>query len=453
MTTRSIRMTMAAALFGACLGGTRESHGQQAAPTLTPTTFEVSGVPLAAEEGWISVPARRGNPSSRQISLEFVRFRSTADAPGAPIVFLAGGPGDAGTRAVAGMPVNFLNELLAIADVIAFDQRGTGRSEPLDPVCPIMLDVPRDRPLDVDAVLDRLKRAVSECMAKADAEGVDIGGLTTEESADDLEALRVALGAERLSFLAGSYGTHLALAAARRHPALVDRMVLAGVEGPDHTLKLPSLVDEVLGAIAVQRRPELLDEIHTLRARLASEGARFTFPTGQVIVLGEWDLQRWIAESLDTVREIEMLLAALPRMLEGDFSMLAPSALRFRLAQPINLMNVAMDCASFASEERLARIQQEEETSLLGTAMNFPAPGICAVEGMPRLPDSYREMGRIDTPALLISGTFDGRTPPRNAEEMLLMMPGARHLVIDGASHGLFGEAAVLTALLDFMRE
>jgi pimeloyl-ACP methyl ester carboxylesterase len=85
--------------------------------------------------------------------------------------------------------------------------------------------------------------------------------------------------------------------------------------------------------------------------------------------------------------------------------------------------------------------------------MNFPAPGICAVEGMPRLPDSYREMGRIDTPTLLISGTFDGRTPPRNAEELLPMMPRARHLVVDGASHGLFGEAAVLTALLDFMRE
>ena len=61
---------------------------------LEPIQFKLSdGTELPAERGTFLVPENRADPSSRQIELSFVRFRSTSPRPGAPLVYLAGGPG------------------------------------------------------------------------------------------------------------------------------------------------------------------------------------------------------------------------------------------------------------------------------------------------------------------------------------------------------------------------
>src|SRR5690606_17820881 len=92
-------------------------------------------------------------------------------------------------------------------------------------------------------------------------------------------------------------------------------------------------------------------------------------------------------------------------------------------------------------------------SELLGDAIVFPLPGLCAVPGLPRLPETYRELVVSDVPALLVSGSFDGRTPVQNATEVARGLPNARVLIIDGASHGLFRERRVLEAVLAFFRE
>lgn len=416
-------------------------------------TFPVSGSSLPVDEGRLVVPANRSGTSSATLTLRFVRFRSTAATPGAPIVFLAGGPGDAGTRALRGMPIAILDALRAIADVIAFDQRGTGLSEPLNARCYSMVEVPRDRAADPGTMLMARQQQVAGCLLEAPRRGVDVLGLTTVESAHDLEALRLALGARKLSLLAGSYGTHLALATARLHPDAIDRMALAGVEGPDDTFKRPALVEEVVRRIGLARRPTLLDDLRLLKSRLAADAGRLTLPGGAVVVVGAWDLQRWLAESLDNVREIDAMLAAIPAMLQGDYTVLGRWAFGDRLTKPTNLMNLAMDCASYASTQRLAMIRREADSTVVGDAINFPMPGLCEVPGLPRLPEAYRAPLRSKVPALLVSGTFDGRTPVQNAVEVARGMPNARSLVIEGASHGLFQEERAMQAILAFLAE
>ena len=59
--------------------------------------FEASnGTKVEAEKGTFLVPENRSDPNTRQIEIGFVRFRSTSENPGAPIVYLAGGPGGTG---------------------------------------------------------------------------------------------------------------------------------------------------------------------------------------------------------------------------------------------------------------------------------------------------------------------------------------------------------------------
>ncbi len=448
---RFAMMTAVTALSMAFAVTQAEAQGDTSV-AVTPGTFAVGDATVDVDLGRFSVPANRHTGSDARLTLRFVRFRSTAAAPGAPIVFLAGGPGDAATRAFRGMPGDFLAGLRAIADVIAFDQRGTGTSEPLNPVCP-PAGVTYDAAAEPARMLDTLKARVGRCLDAATRRGIDVAGLTTAESADDLEALRQALGAARIMVLAGSYGTHLALTAARRHPELIDRMALAGVEGPDDTFKTPDRVDTVLHAIAAARRPSLPADIRTLRARLAAAPATVTLPNGGRIVVGAWDVQRWIADALDAVPEIDAVLAALPAMLDGDYTTLGRWAAGYRQPRALHLMNLAMDCASYASPERLDRIRRTAPDALLGDVINFPLPMLCDVAGLPRLPETFRAPLRSEVPALLVSGTFDGRTPVSNARDVAAGMPKARILVIDGASHGLFREAAVLDEIIAFLAD
>jgi pimeloyl-ACP methyl ester carboxylesterase len=81
-----------------------------------------------AELGHLFVPENRRNPNSRLIELVFVRFKSTAQKPGPPIVYLAGGPGGSGIAAARGSRFPLFMAMREIADVIAIDQRGVGLS-------------------------------------------------------------------------------------------------------------------------------------------------------------------------------------------------------------------------------------------------------------------------------------------------------------------------------------
>lgn len=419
-----------------------------------PNTFAIGGGELiAAENGSVSVPAVRSQASGTgaMLTLRYVRFKSSAAIPGPPIVFLAGGPGDAATRAFHGMPRRVLESLTAISDVIAFDQRGTGTSDPARVTCPPLAAGPVVKPLvNFDAPLDprQLGAALGAQLATCLA-GMDAAPFTTQENADDLQALAGVLEAKQIFLLAGSYGTHLAMAAARQHPGTIAGMALLGVEGPDDTLKLPSRVEGVLAEID-RAHPGVRLKVSTLADRLRRTPWTKSLPNGQNVTVGVWDLQRRVADALSTTRDIAAMIAALDPMMAGDYSDLVRWTIPFRSARPMNLMHIATDCASFASTSRLASIRAESSAAILGDAINFPLPDICDTPGLPRLPDAFRSPLVAAVPALLVAGTFDGRTPPPNVTDAAKGLAKAQTLFIPRASHGLFQEPAAMAAVVDF---
>src|SRR3954451_24417840 len=136
-----------------------------------------------------------------------------------PLLYLSGGPGDGGVEEL--LDVAFAApELAREFDLYGFDQRGTGRSGHLR--CPALERDPRLRST----------RAGTECARRL---GVRGRFYTTAESVEDVEAVRAALGVPKLTLLAISYGTKLALAYARVHPEHVERLLLDSVVDPDDT--------------------------------------------------------------------------------------------------------------------------------------------------------------------------------------------------------------------------
>jgi pimeloyl-ACP methyl ester carboxylesterase len=236
--------------------------------TIEPYVFETrTGEKVDAELGRLTVPENRKNPKSRPIELAFVRFRSTASKPGSPIVYLAGGPGGSGIETARGTRFPLFMAMREIGDVIAFDQRATGMSKPsLD--CREPLGYPLDKPGDPAEILRLLKERASACVQALKAQGADLSAYNTNESADDLEDLRKALGAEKISLWSISYGTHLALTTIRRHERSLHRVVLAGVEGPAHTWKLPGQIQQNLEKInrLAKADPQVSDKVPDLIA-------------------------------------------------------------------------------------------------------------------------------------------------------------------------------------------
>lgn len=441
-----------------------ENSIQQKAGSLTfkPVVFEVRDKQkVEAESGQLLVPEKWGSPSGKLITLAFVRFKSTAQQPASPIVYLAGGPGDSGIGDFRGMPLSLLNDLRAVADVIAFDQRGTGVSEPHDVTCRYEQGLPLDRPGDPELFASIFRERMRACAETLQRRGIDLAAFTTDENADDIEALRVALGAKNLTLLGGSYGSHLGLAVVRLRPNSLERVILFGTEGLDQTFKLPSNVQVTLEKLAAlvqadsfyaSSMPDLLQAIRTVMERLERQPATVKVAPDISVVVGKWDLQKRIADVMGRASAMRQLPAAIYTMLSGDFTDLGRWAYGYRRANSLSAMSVTMDCASFASAARLERIRRETGSAILGAAIDFPFPAICEGLNLPRLGNEFRAPLRSSLPVLFISGEMDGRTPVSNAEEVAAGFPNHQHLIVANAGHGILGYPELTPAVMAFLR-
>lgn len=473
MISKIYRLT---ALLASMLCAVPALHAAKEPPTprveLQPHRFEGGDSQvLEAEKGWITVPENRRKPESRAIKLAFIRVKATGEKPGPPIVFLAGGPGASGIQGCRDWGFPIFQALREFGDVIAFDQRGTGDSQPsMECSDTPPRSLPLDRPVSKDEYLAAWTTQSRHCAETMRARGIDLAAYNTEENADDLNDLRRALGAEKISLWGTSYGTRLALAMIRRHGAHVHRAILAGVDGTNQTEELPHQQQEMLATIAALVKkdpqagpmvPDLLGLMSTVLSRLEKEPVYVTVPdprTGQTFRVGlsKLDLQVATADLLTGPAFFESLPDMYFRMAAGDFLPLALNVAPQRTGRvPASAMTFAMQCSSGATAARRKQIAEEAKTTLLADVINFPFPDLCAAWGVPDLGDAFRAPVVSDVPVLFISGTLDGRTPLKNAEEVLRGFKNGIHLVIENAGHGdalFLSSPKILQSIQTYMR-
>jgi pimeloyl-ACP methyl ester carboxylesterase len=182
----------------------------------------------------LTVPFDRADPSVGSIALAVQRVPARAPRQGV-IVMLTGGPGQPAIPAFEEFLAPLAHEpALRGFELVAFDQRGTGQSQGLQ-----CLETGRSHG----------KMLLAEC---GEALGVTRPFYSSQESVEDLDALRQALGGTPLSLLAVSYGGHVAGMYAHEYPQDVARMVLdspSPLAGPD-----------ALGSARIHALRRMLDE-------------------------------------------------------------------------------------------------------------------------------------------------------------------------------------------------
>lgn len=433
----------------------------------TAYVFEArSGEKVDAFHGSFSVPENRKSPQSRMIDVHYIRFPATGAVSGAPIVYLAGGPGGSGIDTARAERFALFMAMRQFGDVIALDQRGTGLSEAA-PRCVSETVIPYDRPVAAEES-NRLLRASAEyCGTFWRAAGFDPAGYTTLENARDLEDLRTHLGAEKLSLWGISYGTHLALAAAKTLGPRIDKMVLASVEGLDQTVKLPSETDAYFDRIqaAIDQEPaakavypDIKALMRRVHARLEAAPVMMQVPTKEgpkAMLLTAEALQMVASGSIADPATAAQLLTL---YLAVDAGMIEPVAgLLGRFITPgepesFRLMPLAMDIASGIGPHRLAQIETEAETAVLGDLLNYPMPQLAGALGLD-LGEDFRMPPQGDMPVLVLTGTLDGRTYPAEQAAAVSGLRNARIVTVENAGHNLFMVSPEVTEVIaEFMR-
>lgn len=163
----------------------------------------------------VALDHRPGAPRKDRLDID-VAMTHNPTAPRGVLVWLVGGPGTPGVRLAGEIANQFDPKVLRDYRLVLFSARGTGQNA---------LDCPQlQREVGESDIAAPSESAVTNC---ADSNiGTDRRFYSTADVVADLDELRQALGAEKLTLAGASYGTVLAARYAIVHPERVARLIL-----------------------------------------------------------------------------------------------------------------------------------------------------------------------------------------------------------------------------------
>lgn len=371
-----------------------------------------------------------------------------------PVFFLAGGPGQS---AIALAPV-FLAVHLRLnnrRDLVFVDQRGTGRSASLDCGNPAQGELAGSSSAELQAA--EMARCRRELVGRPHVpDAAALGFYTTTIAVGDLDAVRAALGAERVDLIGGSYGTRVGLEWLRLHPDRVRRSVLDGVAPPDMALPASfsadnqAAFDALLAACRAEpacatRHPDLE---RRWRALLASLPKSVEAPHPLTGTVERFSLTRdMVLGAARSALYAPAFAAALPLAIEraaaGDVRAIVglTSGFLSRRSQRLAIgMHASVVCAEdvpLLEGGMGASGRLDPPGADFGDAFSDLYRRLCAEWPRGRVDDAFRTIPEARTAVLLLSGSLDPATPPRHGERVALALGAkARHVVVPNVGHG-----------------
>ena len=434
-----------------------------------PAAGALTFVPCASSAAFscttVPVPLTRTGLASGTISLSVERKQAGAVQSKTAVIALAGGPGQA-ALGLGEFIAKALAPALGTRDLLVFDQRGTGASDPLS----------------CGALSSLSGTSASQVFERCALEiGPARGGYTTQESVEDIEAIRQAAGYEKLVLYGTSYGTKVAEEYAERYPQHIESLVLDSVVPPNgpEPFSIPTFqaIGSVLGELCsnnacagITTNP--VADIATLTAQLRTRplsgsvydglGHRHNVTLSESGVLGilqAGDLNpalrallpaavrsalrnypdpllrlQALAEGLipnvpgghpvEESEQVDEALFVTTTCEEQPFPWQRSAPATTRLAEATGALN-ALPSADFYPFDAATAL----DSSLITACAGWPdASAASVVPGV--LPN---------VPTLILSGAQDLRTPTSNARLLAALIPDAQLLVVPYTGHSVIG--------------
>ncbi len=416
--------------------------------------------PTDAYCGTLKVFENRATRQGRQIDLNIVVLPALSpDSKPDPLFFLAGGPGQ-GAAKLARVVREMFRRVQTDRDIVLVDQRGTGKSNPLN--CESDDDSLKAFNEPETAGLERLKKCMSGYAA-------DLTQYTTTIAMDDLDEVRAFLGYDRINIYGGSYGTRAGLVYMRQHGDRVRSAVLDGVAPTNMRLPLyfPRDVQRALDLLVKDCEnddacrttyPNLGQRIRDLMERLRRDPplVKVTHPrTGET---GEVRLEpRLVANVIASTLYSPLVSALIPAVVaraeQDDFQGMLAVALLGDGGEP-NMsigMQLSVICAEDAPRITAEDAEKESSGTLFGEYVMRNQRLACEFWPKGAVEPAFYEPIASDIPTLVLSGEVDPVTPPVWGEQIARTLPASRHIVIPGTGHTAGGTGCGLRLIRNFI--
>ena len=419
---------------------------------------------LPAQCGRLSVPEDPSKPGGRRIELFVARvpaisFNKKPD----PLFLIAGGPGTSAVDLYASNAGPF-DRVRRSRDIILVDQRGTGQSNRLD--CDY-----GNR--DVFDEVDEIKVGVENIKCRDElSKTSDLRQYTTSIAVKDLDAVRAALGYQRINLYGSSYGTRVAQHYARRYPRTTRTLILDGVInpevvlGPGIALDAERALERILARCSADAHcskafADPMSDYRELRSRLTS--------APQPATIGETATGRPVTFDF-TGRHLSAVLRF--ASYHDDHAALLPLSLHLA-AREQNFTPLANQFRVFADSLQAAfaygmhnSVTCSEDMPLVDLSkLDRAALGAThmGAEQMDQLLEACRDWPRgvvdkdlhaplkSDAAALLLSGGDDPVTPPEYATLAQKAFADSKHVIIAGHGHGQLGAPCVDRVMASFV--
>ena len=426
------------------------------APEFVPGTCRPGAIAANVDPSWIrcgtvTLPQNRADPRARleKVVLPVVVYQSPMARSRVPLLFLAGGPGEAG--------IDILNEyfltspigqlMLRERPVVAFNQRGiVGATSGGSPDLGVLAYQWRaSRRASIEAVIDSARKATE----RLKAHGVQPRYFTTLETVEDVRDVLQSLNYDRAILFGTSYGTRVALEIMRAHPEVVEASILDGVAPPQRWDTFdPAAIAERRRAVAV-RIVEDCEQSDACRSEysglrdLADALDRVDAKVHLVVklpVTGVWfdvDLQgRDLLSAVGAYAGTEFA-RAMPQVLE-EFA--RGDTLR-RPISPELVLHVVHELATAQSAGPSYPVVYHAVLcgDLPAGVLQAGGRGICEALGIPT-PDSIATVPVVsDIPTLMFSSEYDSQTPPDMAEEAARTLSNSHRILFAGVGHLAYG--------------
>ena len=411
--------------------------------------------------GVVEVPVDHGDPDGELLELRVAKLPATERSQEkAPIVMLAGGPGQAATEAFVGHAQAF-RPIRRKHPLILVDQRGTGGSG--------ALDCPTDRAMEIEDV-EAARDWARECLGALEEQDKDPRHYLTRDAVADLEAVRETLEVDAWHLYGVSYGTRLAQEYLREHEEHVAGFVLDGAVpvgeaiGPMIGPFAQRALDQMFARCAEDEHcaeafPELEDQFESLLGELedAPREVAIRHPRS-----GE---PEQIELSRDSVSQMIRLasyqteaLALVPLLIhrvaaEEDWTPLAGQVALMELTAE-GLLNPALHYAVLCSEDRQLGMEplETEGAGYLGERPLEMLRAICEEWPAGEAGQDFGESFGVEREGVVLSGELDPVTPPTWGEKTAEML-GATHLEVPGKAHGVGHLGCLPRVLRDYFQE
>lgn len=424
------------------------------------TTVDCGKLPSDVREGrdvrcaFVSVPLRHGDADEKrriQVAVSVAR----ADRPSGkrPLIFLSGGPGEA----IAAVGLNFasakfkspLARLNDTRDVVFVEQRGVGASKPALECTPDEeAAAPQLSAATTDpAIRDILIAAYTSCAQRLRASGIDLTAFTTAQIAQDLNTVRRALKIRKADVFATSYGTKVALSAARRDSSWMGRLVLSSTVPPgvNFAAEAPENFAAALKRIngACASAAKCKDRFGDLEAKLEAaitslEAQPLTVP-GQPGALTADGATSLVFQTFYNTKKLTALPALIDALAKRDPEVLkAVGSEESGGSGTTQGQQFAVLCAeenslTTAEELRSRFAGLPKASQVLGEyTINVGVPSDAICRAFAPRPQRSRPLALrpLTLPVLVVSGLFDHVTPPAYGEAVAEMAPSTTHIVL-----------------------